>query len=146
MALDLVITVDTSVAHLAGALGRPVWLLNRFDTDWRWGLGRTDCDWYPSLRQFRQDRAGDWENVVAQVADALTPDADALALDTAGQTAWQAGDRVAAARLFRRAVSLRPDLADTQSNLGLALQNEGNLPGAEAAFRAAMAARSPHVP
>lgn len=70
-ALDLVITVDTAVAHLAGALGRPVWLLNRYDSDWRWGLGREDSAWYPSLRQFRQpDRAG-WEAPVAAAAGAL---------------------------------------------------------------------------
>ena len=71
MALDLVIAVDTAVAHLAGALGRPVWLLNRFDTDWRWGLGHDDSAWYPSLRQFRQPRPGDWPAVVAAVAAAL---------------------------------------------------------------------------
>jgi tetratricopeptide (TPR) repeat protein len=71
-ALDLVITVDTAVAHLAGALGRPVWLLNRFDADWRWLRGRDDCPWYPSLRQFRQARPGDWDGVVARVAEALS--------------------------------------------------------------------------
>ena len=70
-ALDLVIGVDTAVVHLAGALGRPVWLLNRFDTDWRWGLGTADSFWYPSLRQFRQQRAGDWASVIAEVAAAL---------------------------------------------------------------------------
>jgi hypothetical protein len=70
-ALDLVITVDTAVAHLAGALGRPVWLLNRRDTDWRWLLERDDSPWYPTLRQFRQTRDGDWDDVVARVHDAL---------------------------------------------------------------------------
>ena len=70
-ALDLVVSVDTAVAHLAGALGRPVWLLNRFDTDWRWGLERPDCLWYPTLRQFRQAAPGDWAGVVRQVADTL---------------------------------------------------------------------------
>ena len=70
-ALDLVITVDTAVAHLAGALGRPVWLLNRADTDWRWLLGREDSPWYPTLRQFRQDRPGDWSGPVARAAAAL---------------------------------------------------------------------------
>src|SRR5208337_1118017 len=55
-ALDLVISVDTAVVHLAGALGKPVWLLNRFDTCWRWLLGRDDSPWYPTLRQFRQPR------------------------------------------------------------------------------------------
>ncbi len=74
-ALDLVIGVDTAVVHLAGALGRPVWLLNRADTDWRWGPGgenaRNDCSWYPTLRQFRQLRPGEWEPVVQAVREAL---------------------------------------------------------------------------
>ena len=70
-ALDLVIGVDTAVVHLAGALGKPVWLLNRFDTCWRWLLGRDDSPWYPTLRQFRQPRAGDWQSVVALVGAAL---------------------------------------------------------------------------
>ncbi len=70
-ALDLVIGVDTAVIHLAGALGKPVWLLNRFDTDWRWMRGRTDSPWYPTLRLFRQDRPGDWDGVIARVGQAL---------------------------------------------------------------------------
>lgn len=70
--LDLVISVDTAVAHLAGALGTPVWLLNRFDTCWRWELEREDTPWYDQLRQFRQPKAGDWDSVIAAVAAALT--------------------------------------------------------------------------
>jgi ADP-heptose:LPS heptosyltransferase len=70
-ALDLVVTVDTSVVHLAGALGKPVWLLNRFDTCWRWLLDRTDSPWYPTLRQFRQPTPGDWDAVLAAVRAAL---------------------------------------------------------------------------
>ncbi|MBN8891573.1 MAG: tetratricopeptide repeat protein [Rhodospirillales bacterium] len=70
-ALDLVIGVDTAVVHLAGALGRPVWLLNRFDTCWRWLLHRDDSPWYPTLRQFRQAAPGDWAGVAARVAAAL---------------------------------------------------------------------------
>jgi len=69
--LDLVISVDTSVAHLAGALGKPVWLLNRFDTDWRWLRNRDDSPWYPTLRQFRQPRSGDWNSAVSAARDAL---------------------------------------------------------------------------
>ena len=69
--LDLVISVDTSVAHLAGALGKRIWLLNRFDTCWRWLLDRDDSPWYPQLRQFRQTRPGDWSSVVLAVRDAL---------------------------------------------------------------------------
>jgi Flp pilus assembly protein TadD len=69
--LDLVISVDTAVAHLAGALGRPVWLLNRFDNCWRWLAGRDDSPWYPTLRLFRQSRPGDWTDVIARVGQAL---------------------------------------------------------------------------
>lgn len=70
-ALDLVIGVDTAVIHLAGALARPVWLLNRFDTCWRWERGCADSRWYPTLRQFRQATPGDWTSVVAEAAAAL---------------------------------------------------------------------------
>jgi len=70
--LDLIITVDTAVAHLAGALGRPVWILLPFLPDWRWMLDRSDSPWYPSVRLFRQRRPGDWAGVVQDVAQALT--------------------------------------------------------------------------
>ncbi len=69
--LDLVISVDTAVAHLAGALGKPVWLLNRFESEWRWMHHRSDSPWYPSLRQFRQTEAGNWAPVIASVRAAL---------------------------------------------------------------------------
>ena len=71
MALDLVITVDTSVAHLAGGLGRHVWILLPFVPDWRWMLHREDSPWYPTARLFRQSSPGSWETVIATVADAL---------------------------------------------------------------------------
>jgi hypothetical protein len=69
--LDLVISVDTSVAHLAGALGKPVWLLNRFESEWRWQLGREDSPWYPTMRIFRQPALNDWDSVVKRVAGEL---------------------------------------------------------------------------
>lgn len=69
--LDLVISVDTSTAHLAGALNRPLWLLNRFDTCWRWLLERSDTPWYPGARLFRQPRLGDWDSVIASARAAL---------------------------------------------------------------------------
>ena len=65
--LDLVISVDTSTAHLAGALGKPVWILNRFDTCWRWLLARADSPWYPTAKLYRQAKPGDWDAVVEQL-------------------------------------------------------------------------------
>jgi tetratricopeptide repeat protein/glycosyl transferase family 9 (putative heptosyltransferase) len=69
--LDLVISVDTSVAHLAGALGKPFWLLNRDNTCWRWLVDREDSPWYPTARLFRQDETRAWAGVIARVAAAL---------------------------------------------------------------------------
>jgi len=70
-ALDLVISADTSPLHLAGALGRPVWLLDRYDSCWRWLRERDDSPWYPTLRRFRQTAPGDWAGVIDRVAVAL---------------------------------------------------------------------------
>lgn len=70
-ALDLVVSVDTSVVHLAGALGKRVWVLNRYDQCWRWLLNRTDSPWYPTARLFRQHAPGDWSGVIRDVAEAL---------------------------------------------------------------------------
>lgn len=69
--LDLIISIDTSVAHLAGAMGKPVWLLLPFSPDWRWLLGRNDSPWYPSMRLFRQPSPGDWDTVIRQIAAEL---------------------------------------------------------------------------
>jgi tetratricopeptide (TPR) repeat protein len=65
--LDLVITIDTAVAHLAGALGKPTWLLLSAAPDWRWMLGRSDSPWYPSMRLFRQAKLGDWSDPLAKL-------------------------------------------------------------------------------
>ncbi len=80
MSLDLVITSCTAVAHLAGALGVPVWTALQFVPDWRWFLGREDSPWYPSMRLFRQQRFGDWQDVFARLAAALV-----IAKDTAAR-------------------------------------------------------------
>jgi hypothetical protein len=69
--LDLVITVDTSVAHLAGGMGKPVWMLSRFDCCWRWGSRRTVIPWYPAMRTFYQPEPGLWRPVIGEVSWAL---------------------------------------------------------------------------
>lgn len=69
--LDLIISIDSFPAHLAGALGRPVWTLLHSDADWRWMEGREDSPWYPTMRLFRQERPGDWAGVIERVARAL---------------------------------------------------------------------------
>jgi tetratricopeptide (TPR) repeat protein len=122
---DLVITVDTAVAHLAGALGKPVWLMNRYASCWRWLQHRDDSPWYPTLRQFRQPCVGDWTSVVSAVRDAAaaflrspaalpTPDALATRAPTAtAPTPRPAHDKirfVCASRLSREAFFARSPL------------------------------------
>ncbi|MEO5375316.1 MAG: tetratricopeptide repeat protein [Alphaproteobacteria bacterium] len=70
--LDLIITIDTAAAHLAGALGRPVWVLLAHAADWRWLVGRDDSPWYPTARLFRQPRHGDWDAVISRMAGELS--------------------------------------------------------------------------
>jgi ADP-heptose:LPS heptosyltransferase len=69
--MDLIISVDTSPVHLAGALGKPTWLLIPYSPDWRWLLDREDSPWYPTMRLFRQPKHGDWQSVVESLEVAL---------------------------------------------------------------------------
>lgn len=69
--LDLVISIDTAVAHLAGAMAKPVWVLTDWPPEWRWLLGRDDSPWYPTMRLFRRGRAEPWQSVISRAADAL---------------------------------------------------------------------------
>jgi hypothetical protein len=69
--LDLIITSDTSIAHLAGALGRPTWVALKYVPDWRWLLDREDSPWYPTMRLFRQQTPGDWKFIFAKIAQEL---------------------------------------------------------------------------
>jgi hypothetical protein len=69
--LDLIVSSDTAIAHLAGALGRPVWVVLPASPEWRWGLERSDSPWYPTMRLFRQTADRDWTVVVAAIVEAL---------------------------------------------------------------------------
>jgi len=117
--LDLVIAVDTAVAHLAAALGKPVWLLNRFDTCWRWLTDRADSPWYPTLRTYRQPRAGDWEAPIAEITSDLANQValhhrqdEALVLQ--GVAYGKQGQHADAAACYRNALALRADFPQGQ--------------------------------
>jgi tetratricopeptide (TPR) repeat protein len=141
-ACDLVIAVDTSVAHLAGALGRPLWILLPFNADWRWLHDRVDSPWYPTARLHRQERPGDWDGTLARVADDLAAWIGARA--TAG-----GGGRVLdmdAGELRKspagdRALARDRDPAVTRDLRGLALVNAGRLDAALACFEESIAQR-----
>jgi len=76
--LDLVVTVDTSIAHVTGAIGKPIWCMLTQDADWRWGIKGEDTNWYPSMRLIRQKKQGDWEEVIARVSRELEAKAAAF--------------------------------------------------------------------
>jgi hypothetical protein len=69
--MDVVISVDSAIAHLAGALGRPVWIMLPFAPDWRWLLDRDDSPWYPTAKLYRQPRIGDWDSVIGKLRESL---------------------------------------------------------------------------
>ncbi len=120
-ALDLVITVDTAVAHLAGALGKPVWVLLHYAPDWRWMLEREDSPWYPTMRLFRQTSWDDWTGVFARVKAALTALAvEKVILATRGEADGHAGFATAQAEpvvILENGVDGRVSLAYPEMSL-----------------------------
>ncbi len=144
--LDLVICVDTAVAHLAGALGKRVWILLAFSPDWRWLLEREDSPWYPTARLFRQQQRGDWEPVFARVAQALSSLVSAApALSDAadaefrsGRDLQQQGNFGGAIECYERAIAIAPSYAAAHSNLGVVKQQSGRLTEAIAHYREAL--------
>jgi tetratricopeptide (TPR) repeat protein len=109
--LDLVITIDTAVAHLAGTLGRPVWLLLPFAGEWRWLENRSDSPWYPTMRLFRQARPGDWAGVIAEVAAALRQQPSPAAAQHLANAAdcQQQGQLGQAIEQFQQATAVDPE-------------------------------------
>ena len=134
--LDLVIAVDTSVVHLAGALGRPCWVMLPFSPDWRWLTEREDSPWYPTLRLFRQRTLSDWDEVIARVREALArraaprppsePGLDANALHAEAMRLRAAGRRDDAEAIARRILAAAPDDGPTLRLLGVMRDEAGD--------------------
>jgi tetratricopeptide (TPR) repeat protein len=152
--LDLVISVDTAVAHLAGAMGKPVWLLLPHSADWRWMRERSDSPWYPTARLFRQSKPGEWRPVITAVCDALyklsalglpavspkPPNCNTPAVEeiyTYGLDLCVKGDFKSAVKSFQKAIAIQPHRAEAHFNLGRACQELGRLPEAIAAYHGA---------
>jgi tetratricopeptide (TPR) repeat protein len=122
--LDIVITVDTSVVHLAGALGRPVWLLNRFNSCWRWLFDQASSPWYATLRQFKQPRPGDWDSVIQQVkTNLMTRAVETIALSSHvfedARKKHEAGRLDHAETIYRRLLAIDPLDAESLHFLGV---------------------------
>ena len=166
--MDLVITVDTSVAHLAGALGRPVWILLPSNPDWRWMLDRNDSPWYPTARLFRQPPFGDWSSVLDDVAGQLATaefascppettmlsgsaraahaararrDAKIAELLARAASAHRQGTLDEAEPLYRRVLSLDPNHFDALHMLGVVQAQRLEYPEAIALLQQAVALR-----
>lgn len=148
-ALDLTISVCTSIVHLAGALGRPVWVMAPLNPEWRYGHAGETMPWYPSARLFRQREGGAWGEVVDAVAGELRDLGDkapevsrnalAQALNAAGIARLGARDFRGAQSCFERAVEAAPRLAEAHCNLGIALVQQGRDAAAERHLREAIA-------
>jgi tetratricopeptide (TPR) repeat protein len=142
--LDLVITVDTSMAHLCGGLGLPVWVLIPFIPDWRWLLERDDSPWYPTMRLFRQQSAGEWHDVVLRVRGALEEaalaanPADVEMLNNYGCALDGAGRHLDAVACYQRAISLKSDFLAPHYNMGNSLRSLSRAEEAIEAYRRAL--------
>lgn len=133
--VDLVISVDTSVAHLAGALGKPVWILLPFAPDWRWFTERDDSPWYPTARLFRQQSPCDWDGVIQMLRDAVRrhfPKDSAPASGPAGEPLQaaillhQAGKLGEARVLYERLLAIDPANVDAMHLLGVLTGQQGD--------------------
>jgi tetratricopeptide (TPR) repeat protein len=128
--LDLIITIDTSVAHLAGAMGKPTWVALLHAPDWRWGLDGEESVWYPSMQLFRQPESGAWEPVIAEMAILLKGEI----LIRQGHVLGHKGERNQAIQTFREAAVLTGKSASAWLNLGIYLRADGQTEDARQAL------------
>jgi tetratricopeptide (TPR) repeat protein/ADP-heptose:LPS heptosyltransferase len=164
MLLDLVVTSDTAMAHLAGALGRPVWVVLPFAADWRWLVGRDDCPWYPTMRLFRQDQPGNWPGVMHRLTDAMLERPVAAGFQLAGKKETRSDRQVAQVQpqaeetykrglaainkdqwaegeaCLREVLQLQPERWGAHLNLGVALARQKKVAEAIACFQRYLAA------
>lgn len=139
-ALDLVITIDSSMAHLAGALNKPVWMMNRFDGEWRWLRGRSDSIWYPTMRIFNQPTFGDWDSVLDEVMVALK---NIPARRQAGQR--KTGKKNSAPAAVAPTLPAQQIPLEQAMALASQHQSEGRLPEAERLLRQILQAQPQHA-
>jgi len=148
--IDLLISVDTAAAHLAAAMGKPVWLLLPFVPDWRWQFHREDTPWYPTMRLFRQSVRGDWGGPVRSILrelgkaarEAKSParaSASAAGMFERGSALFSAGDNDGALLCFRKALEADPSDARSHNALGAVLTLRGELDAAARELRSAIA-------
>lgn len=135
--LDLVVTIDTSIAHLAGAMGKPVWILLHFSPDWRWLLDREDSPWYPTARLFRQTTMDNWQhplerikaafNALSQNSKISYSNVDHAALHQQALLALQHNNQAIAIQLIQQATQAAPSIPLYRRNLGELLRRVGRL-------------------
>ncbi|HAO21436.1 MAG TPA: hypothetical protein DCQ37_13785, partial [Desulfobacteraceae bacterium] len=141
--LDLIIAVDTAVAHLSGAMGKPLWILLPLSPDWRWMLNREDSPWYPTARLFRQSQPDNWAEVILRVAGELNQLIQNRAAELCRQAAacLRGNKPDDALKSAESAISLRPDYVDAHFIRGYMMQSSGNMTSAEESFRVVVSAK-----
>lgn len=148
MNLDLVITSDTAIAHLAGGLGVPAWVVLPKAPDWRWLQDRADCPWYPRMRLFRQKNWGNWDEVFEQVAievQKLPALENPEFYKKTGRAFLAAGQLPEAVQSFRRSLELNPADSTVQNDLGVVLDRQEQKNEALACFQKAVELKADNV-
>lgn len=137
--MDLVVTADTSVAHVAAALGKPTWMFLQSASDWKWMLDRTDTPWYSAMRIFRQRKPGDWSTPLREISSAIP-----ATMFEKGNALSREGKHAEASEMLACVARALPNSAETSINLGVSLKVQDRLEEAEAELRRAVGL-APHA-